>query len=48
MGEITVALAAGSEFDRQRSVEVAVRAQAAAVLKLVDQIGKRQISRRFS
>ena len=34
MGEITVALVGGSEFDRQRSVEVGVRVQAAGVLIL--------------
>ena len=34
MGEITVALVGGSEFDRQRSVEVGVRVQAVGVLKL--------------
>jgi hypothetical protein len=34
MAEITVALVGGSEFDRQRSVEVVVRVQAAGVLIL--------------
>jgi reactive chlorine resistance protein C len=34
MGEITVALVGGSEFDRQRSVEVGVRVKAAGVLIL--------------
>jgi reactive chlorine resistance protein C len=34
MGEITMALVGGSEFDRQRSVEVGVRVKAAGVLIL--------------
>jgi|SRR5213593_1678765 len=34
MGDITVALVGGSEFDRRRSVEVGVRVQAAGVLIL--------------